>query len=107
MLFHSGDTLWHDGLVRGLSGAGVDIAMLPINGNEPGRGVAGNLNGTEAAALARACGVRLVIPHHFNMFAFNTADPGEFTGACARLAQSCQVLPHGGGLRWPLDGCSS
>ena len=94
-VYHSGDTIWHDGLVAALRNARPDIALVPINGNEPSRRVAGNLNGTEAAALAKATGARLAIPHHFDMFAFNTASPDEFTVACDRLGQTFKVLKGG------------
>ena len=94
-IWHSGDTLWHDALPAALIAARPDVVFVPINGNDPSRGVAGNLNGTEAAALAKACGARLAIPHHFGMFAFNTASPDEFTAACSRLNQPFLVL--GGG----------
>lgn len=94
-IYHSGDTLWHDDIVRDLRLWGCDLALLPINGNQPERRVAGNLNGTEAAALARAVRARLVVPHHFEMFEFNTDSPDEFCGACARLSQPCRVLRCG------------
>jgi L-ascorbate metabolism protein UlaG (beta-lactamase superfamily) len=97
-VWHSGDTLWHDGLVAALRAARPDLVMVPINGNDPARRVAGNLNGTEAAALAKACGARLAVPHHFGMFAFNTADPREFVEACGRLQQPCRVLRGGESL---------
>ena len=32
----------------------VDVALLPINGNDPARKVAGNLNCKEAAELGKA-----------------------------------------------------
>jgi L-ascorbate metabolism protein UlaG (beta-lactamase superfamily) len=57
--------------------------------------VAGNLNGAEAAALAKAIGARLAIPHHFDMFAFNTDTPEEFVRVCGQLGQPCQVLRGG------------
>jgi len=97
-VWHSGDTLWHDGLVAALRAARPDLVMVPINGNDPARRVAGNLNGTEAAALAKACGARMAVPHHFGMFAFNTADPREFVEACGRLQQPCRVLGGGESL---------
>lgn len=98
-VYHSGDTLWHDGLVAALRAARPDIVLVPINGNRPERRVSGNLNGTEAAALAKACGARLAVPHHFNLFAFNTEPPVEFQTSCARLAQPCHVLRGGEGIR--------
>ena len=103
-VYHSGDTLWHDGLVEALRAARPDIVLVPINGNRPGRRVAGNLNGTEAAALAKACGARLAVPHHFDLFAFNTETPEEFQAACARLGQPCQVLRGGEGVRVDSPG---
>jgi L-ascorbate metabolism protein UlaG (beta-lactamase superfamily) len=94
-VYHSGDTLWHDGLVGALRAASPDIVLVPINGNLPERRVAGNLNGTEAAALARACGARLAVPHHFDLFEFNTASPDEFASACLRLSQPNKILSGG------------
>jgi L-ascorbate metabolism protein UlaG (beta-lactamase superfamily) len=100
-VYHSGDTLWHDGLVEALRTARPDMVLVPINGNRPERRVAGNLNGTEAAALAKTCGARLAVPHHFDMFAFNTESPDEFTGACVRLDQPCRVLRGGESITFP------
>ncbi len=97
-LYHSGDTLWHDGLVPVLRPLTCDVMLLPINGNRPERRVAGNLNGTEAAALARACATRLVVPCHYDMFAFNTETTEEFERVCARLEQPQRVLRCGGRL---------
>jgi len=97
--YHSGDTLWHDGLVPALSQFKIDLAFLPINGDRPERGVAGNLNGVEAARLAHAIGARRVIPCHYDLFEFNTAPPDEFIAECRALGQSFQVLRPG-------EGCS-
>jgi L-ascorbate metabolism protein UlaG (beta-lactamase superfamily) len=95
-LYHSGDTLWHDDIVAKCRAFGpIDIAFLPINGNKPERRVAGNLNGTEAAALAKAIGARLVIPCHYDMFEFNTETPDEFVTACERLQQPHRVMRSG------------
>jgi L-ascorbate metabolism protein UlaG (beta-lactamase superfamily) len=97
-VYHSGDTLWHRGLVPGLLPKKPDLMLLPINGNEPARRVAGNLNGTEAAMLARACGASMVIPCHYDMFEFNTETPQEFITTCARVGQPHRVLL--GGESW-------
>jgi len=94
-VYHSGDTLWHSTLVGELLAFDVDVALVPINGNKPERRVAGNLNGTEAAALAKAIGAKLAVPHHFDMFAFNTESPEEFSEACLRLGQPFHVLRGG------------
>lgn len=81
-VYHSGDTLWYEGMEKILRPFKVDVAFLPINGNKPERRVAGNLNADEAARLGNAIGAELVIPHHYDMFTFNTADPNDFVNAC-------------------------
>ena len=97
-IYHSGDTLWFPGLEECLRPLGVDVALLPINGASPERRVAGNLDGKEAARLAFAIGAHVVIPCHFDMFAFNTASPADFLAECQRLGQSCKMLRNG--ERW-------
>ncbi|MGD0744107.1 MAG: MBL fold metallo-hydrolase [Verrucomicrobiota bacterium] len=97
-IYHSGDTLLHDGLVSALAPFRPDVALVPINGNKPERRVAGNMNGREAAGLARAIGAGIAIPHHFNLFEFNTASPDEFEAACRRLGQRYCTLHNGEGM---------
>jgi L-ascorbate metabolism protein UlaG (beta-lactamase superfamily) len=96
-IYHSGDTLLHDGLVAALRPLKVDLALVPINGNKPERRVAGNLNGREAAGLVTEIGAKLAIPHHFDMFAFNTEPPDEFVTECHRVGQRFVVLENGQG----------
>jgi len=76
-IYHSGDTLWYDEMISLLKPYNIDVAFLPINGNDPTRGVAGNLNAIEAVQIGKQLGTR-VIPHHYHMFKFNTVDPDEF-----------------------------
>lgn len=97
-LYHSGDTLLHDGLAGALRPEKVNVALVPINGNRPERRVAGNMTGPEAARLAFEIGARLAVPHHFDMFAFNTETPDEFVTECRRLGQVHRVLENGAGL---------
>ena len=94
-IYHSGDTVPYDGMARRLGEARVDVALLPINGRSPQRGVPGNLSAEEAAELAHRMGVRLAIACHYEMFRFNTASPQPFVDACQRLAQRCRVLKCG------------
>ena len=101
-LYHSGDTLLYPGLADTLGEHDVDVAFLPINGNDSRRRVAGNMDGAEAALLACDAGIRWVIPHHFNMFEFNTADPEAlFVPECKRLGVHHRVLRVGEGWTVP------
>lgn len=97
-LYHSGDTVLYEHMVERLADWRIDVALLPINGRDPGRGVAGNLSGREAAGLAHQIGARVVIPCHYEMFEFNTASPEEFIAECRRLGQEFRVLRAG--ERW-------
>lgn len=94
-LYHSGDTVRYAGMAEKLRPFEVNVALLPINGRAPQRGVPGNLFGAEAAQLAKDIAAGLVIPCHYEMFEFNTASPKEFVRECARLGQRFQVLRCG------------
>jgi L-ascorbate metabolism protein UlaG (beta-lactamase superfamily) len=83
-LYHSGDTTWVDPGVRG-----VNVAFVPINGK------LNNLDGPEAARLARTVEASLAIPCHYDMFEFNTASPDSFVAECGRLGQPYGVLRPG------------
>jgi L-ascorbate metabolism protein UlaG (beta-lactamase superfamily) len=97
-VYHAGDTKLWDGMVDYIRPFRVDVAILPINGDRPERRVAGNLDGREAAQLARDIGARIVIPCHYDMFEFNTVEPDEFVAACEEIGQPCKVLQNG--ERW-------
>lgn len=101
-VYHSGDTLFYDGMVERLRRFKIDVALLPINGRAPERRVAGNMTAREAALLGKAAGIRIVIPCHYEMFAFNTADPAEFAHHAASLGQRFYV-PRAG-ERWESPG---
>jgi L-ascorbate metabolism protein UlaG (beta-lactamase superfamily) len=97
-VYHSGDTLLYKGMAETLRKFPIDVALLPINGRASERRVAGNLNAREAAELGKAIGARLVIPCHYEMFTFNTADPNDFVTAAKNAGQACHVLRCG--ERW-------
>ncbi|HEY2147001.1 MAG TPA: MBL fold metallo-hydrolase [Pirellulales bacterium] len=94
-VYHAGDTVLYDGMVERMGEHQIDVALVPINGRDPSRRVAGNLWGREAAWLARRIGARLAIPCHYEMFEFNTASPDEFIAECKRLEQRFRVLKAG------------
>lgn len=97
-LYHSGDTLWYDGMEQRLEPFSIDVAILPINGKAPERRVPGNLNAKEAVTLAKLIGAKLVIACHYHMFTFNTADPQDFVYAAQAQGQRYKVLKCG--ERW-------
>jgi L-ascorbate metabolism protein UlaG (beta-lactamase superfamily) len=97
-IYHSGDTLLYRDMVHRLRAFPIDVALLPINGRSPERRVAGNLNAREAAELGKNIDARTVIPCHYEMFEFNTADPAEFVQAAHAIGQPCHVLRCG--ERW-------
>lgn len=95
-IYHSGDTLWFDEMVGFLKPFAVDIALLPINGNKPGRNVAGNLNCKEAVELGKSINAKFVIPCHYDMFTFNTAEVNDFEKEAENIGQSYKILEPGG-----------
>jgi len=94
-IYHSGDTMLYEGMVERLRNWTIDIALLPINGRDRERRVAGNLWGREAAQLGKDIGARVVIPCHYDMFEFNTESPDEFIAECQRIGQPLRVLRCG------------
>jgi len=94
-IYHSGDTRLYHGLVSRLKPFNLDLAFLPINGYKPERRVAGNLNSEEAAQLADECSIKTVVPHHYDLFEFNTADPVDFEKACQFRNVNHHVLQNG------------
>lgn len=94
-IYHSGDTIHYEGMEALLRPHQVDLALLPINGSDPARRVAGNLNGDEAATLAHAIGAGTVVPCHYDLFAFNTASPDTFEARCRALGQPFRTLRLG------------
>jgi L-ascorbate 6-phosphate lactonase len=80
VLYHAGDTVVTDELLRSLDGKKVDVALLPVNGRDFFRdadGIVGNLNVREAVELARRVGARTLVPYHWDGFAGNTEQPGR------------------------------
>lgn len=94
-IYHSGDTLLFYSMYDTLKYYGVDVAILPINGNKPERKVAGNLDCKEAVALGKIINAGCVIPCHYDMFTFNTADVNEFIAEAEKISQPYCVLKGG------------
>jgi L-ascorbate metabolism protein UlaG (beta-lactamase superfamily) len=97
-IYHSGDTLYYSEMEKLIRNFAPHVALLPINGNVASRKVAGNLNAEEAVDLAKSCNIPYVIPCHYDLFAFNTADVNEFI-KLAKAKQQGYVVLHLGG-KW-------
>ena len=99
-LCHTGDTVMYDGLVERLRDHQVDVLLAPINGRDyfrTRRDVIGNFSAREAADLAAAAGVRLLIPTHWDLFPGNAENPGHLFEYLARQhpEQPCHYMARG------------
>ena len=106
-IFHAGDTIWWPGMEDALRELEPDVAILPINGRDAmreARGLWGNLNADEAAALAAAAGVPAVIPCHFDGVAGNLGDPDAFVAALHAAGPEIRAHVLHPGDRLPLAG---
>ncbi|MFO0951317.1 MAG: MBL fold metallo-hydrolase [Isosphaeraceae bacterium] len=100
--YHSGDTLAYEGLETAVGPGPVDVMFLPVNGRDPARGVAGNMTADEAVTLASRVGPRYVVPHHYDMFTFNTVPVSAFRDAARHLASDVRPKVLACGERWEL-----
>lgn len=101
-LYHSGDTVVYPGLIEALGSEPFDLLFLPINGRNPARGVSGNMNAAEAVDLAAAVRPRFVVPHHYDMFTFNTVPVASFTREAERLPAGVAAHVLDCGARWEI-----
>lgn len=77
-IYHSGDCVPYEGLAERLKPYNVNVALLPINGRGPERGMPGNFTIAEAADLAAAIGAKWLVPMHYDMFEVNNVDINRF-----------------------------
>ncbi len=94
-LYHSGDCVPYEGLAEAVRALAPGLALLPVNGRDAAltaSGIMGNFTLGEAIELCQAAGVPVLVPHHFGLFAFNTADPAEIDAA-ARRTRHPRLLP--------------
>ena len=104
-IYHSGDCVPYDGLVDALRAFGVTVALLPINGSDPKRGVAGNFNIAQAVQLADDIGAEWIVPTHYDMFTFNTVDVNDFKKhiRSRNLRTRYKVMQCGEGWQIPAE----
>lgn len=101
-LYHSGDGVDYEGLAVNLGPGPFDVMFLPINGRDPSRGVPGNMSAGEAVDLAGRVRPRFVVPHHYDMFTFNTVPVGEFEAEARRLPKGVAARVLRCGERWEV-----
>jgi L-ascorbate 6-phosphate lactonase len=101
-LYHSGDSCVYPGLQERLAGERLDVMFLPINGRNPERGVPGNMTAAEAVDLASAVKPRFVVPHHYDMFTFNTVPIESFTHEARRLPAAVEARVLQCGEAWEI-----
>jgi L-ascorbate metabolism protein UlaG (beta-lactamase superfamily) len=101
-LYHSGDSVAYPGLVERLGGEPFDVLFLPINGRDPARGVPGNMTAAEAVDFAAAIRSRFVVPHHYDMFTFNTVPVASFVAEAHRLPAGSRAHVLSCGERWEI-----
>lgn len=101
-IYHSGDTLDHDGLAETLRELRTEVALLPVNGRDEAReeqDIVGNLSAAQAADLAIRSGVRIAVPMHYDMFASNPGSPEEFASALEDSGIEVLIPPRGTPVR--------
>ena len=97
-IYHSGDCVPYEGLTEQLINWKIDLALLPINGRDPARGVAGNFTAAEAVRLGKEIDAGILVPCHYEMFEFNTVTTQEFVNVAEKTGQRYRLLQCGGRL---------
>jgi L-ascorbate metabolism protein UlaG (beta-lactamase superfamily) len=100
--YHSGDTVVYDGLVENLGPGPFDAFFLPINGWDPSRKVSGNMSAGESVELANIRRPRFLVPHHYDMFTFNTVPISSFVEAAKGLSAGIEPVVLRCGERWEI-----
>jgi L-ascorbate metabolism protein UlaG (beta-lactamase superfamily) len=101
-LYHSGDSLAYGHLLHELGLEPFDVMFLPINGRDPARSVPGNMTAGEAVDLAAAVRPRFLVPHHYDMFTFNTVPITAFERESRRLPAGVEPRVLQCGERWEI-----
>lgn len=86
-MYHAGDCCPYDGLLERIQG--VDVGMMPINGRDYFRlsqNIIGNFDAPEAIRLAKAAGMSLLIPLHFDLYSINSVNPAYFVDCLMKIA---------------------
>jgi L-ascorbate metabolism protein UlaG (beta-lactamase superfamily) len=94
-VYHSGDCTPYDGLIEKLREIKIDLALLPINGRDDYRfkhGIAGNFTINEVIDICQSANIKILIPHHFGMFAYNTVSEKQLNALRGRSSDLLTIL---------------
>jgi L-ascorbate metabolism protein UlaG (beta-lactamase superfamily) len=94
-IYHSGGCILYKGLIEKIRTIGVDIALLPISGqNIQGKEkkVARNFTVEEALDLCEEANVRNLIVHHFGMFSHNTVSADDLANLKNMNSKSFRII---------------
>ncbi len=94
-IYHSGDCVPYPGLAAELGRHEVDVAILPVNGRDMQRSVAGipgNFTFAEAVDLCHDAGIEAMLACHFGMFDFNTVSEAWLDAQIAGLTGPPQCV---------------
>lgn len=95
-VYHSGDTLYFPELARSLVEARPDVVLVPANGRVAEHlGTPPNMTLEEGIELARECRARLLVPHHYDLFAFNSRPEQEVEGVLTEAGVPHRILRPG------------
>jgi L-ascorbate 6-phosphate lactonase len=85
-IYLTGDTAYVPDSMKRAIDYKPDLLIAPINGAN------GNMNGAEAARLAKDCSAKAVIPCHFWTFTEHLGNPQEFKDKAAQVSPKLTVI---------------
>ncbi len=94
-IYHSGDCIPYDGLIKKLKELRIDLALLPINGRDEYRlknNIAGNFLTSEVIDVCKSAKIEALIVHHFGMFAYNTVTKEELEDLRKSSSSQLQIF---------------
>ncbi len=102
--YHAGDTLIYDKQAEQIRPFKPHLALLPINSRgfyrETERNIVGNADPREAAKLAVDIGAQVLVPMHWEMFAFNRGFPRDVVAYVVENLPQLTVLIFGRGAKF-------
>lgn len=84
-IYYPGDTALNPVRLNEAVKQQPEVGLLPVNG------AFGNMNGMDAAKLAKLLGLKVCVPHHFWTFPAHCGNPMEVLAAFPEHAPSCEL----------------